>query len=310
MSQSGVSERILFLRRRIAAIEARDATAARAPLTQDRARHCERSEAIQDSDVALDCFVADAPRNDGDDFLSPLFATGRGGLSEIFSARPPDAPAAAAFALAMALRAQAARAGGALVFIIEDMSAREFGLPYGRGLMAAGVDLSRVALIKVRRPREALWAMEEALKSPACAAVVTEVFLDARLYDLAASRRLLLAARRGGALGVLAPQGTPAGRVSSAAELRVEIAANRSAQPAPLASARPPLSPLAPFLWRLRVLKARAGLLGAPGEIDPAQWRDIAFDPERVAFRHAFPERLPAEARDRPPVAAPSRRRA
>ncbi|HEY8066472.1 MAG TPA: hypothetical protein VIF40_17375 [Methylosinus sp.] len=284
MSQGGVSERILFLRRRIAAIEARGGAARESLL--DCPRHCEERE----------------------DFLDPLFAAGRGSLSEVFPARPPDAPAAAAFALAMALRARAARAGGALVLIVEDMSAREFGLPYGRGLAGAGVDLSRFALVRVRRPREALWAMEEALKSPACAAVVAETFLAPRLYDLAASRRLLLAARRGGALGVLAAQGAEAARFSSAAELRVEIAARPAPSPA-LPSARPPLSSMAPFLWRLRVLKARAGLLGALGAFDPAQWRDIAFDPDRVAFRHAFPERLPAEAPDRPLI-APSRRQA
>ncbi|HEY8139194.1 MAG TPA: hypothetical protein VIF61_15235, partial [Methylocystis sp.] len=137
MSQGGVSERILFLRRRIAAIEARGGAARESLL--DCPRHCEERE----------------------DFLDPLFVAGRGSLSEIFPARPPDAPGAAAFALAMALKARAARASGALVFIVEDMSAREFGLPYGRGLAAAGVDLSRFALVRVRRPREALWAMEE-----------------------------------------------------------------------------------------------------------------------------------------------------
>ncbi len=287
MSQGGVSERLLFLRRRIAAIEARGGAAARESL-QDR-RRCEE---------------------DGGDFLDPLFAAGRGSLSEIFPARPPDAPGAAAFALAMALKARAARASGALVFIVEEMSAREFGLPYGRGLAAAGVDLSRFALVRVRRPREGLWAMEEVLKSPACAAVVAEIFLEPRIYDLAASRRLLLAARRGGALGLLAAQGAEAARFSSAAELRVETAARPAAPAPPALATRPPLSPLAPFLWRLRVLKARAGLLGALGAFDPAQWRDIAFDPDRVAFRHAFPERLPAEAPDRPSAAPTSRLRA
>ncbi|PPD46652.1 MAG: hypothetical protein CTY15_01180 [Methylocystis sp.] len=272
MSPRGLSERIGFLRARIAAIEARDGAAPpRAP------------EA-------------------GAGFLDALFAA-RGGLAEIFPARPPDAPAAGAFALAMALRARAGRGGGALVFIVEDLSAREFGLPYGRGLAAAGADLTRFALIRSRRPRETLWAMEEALKSPACAAVVAESFVTPRLYDLSASRRLLLAARRGGALGLLAPQGAEAARFSSAAELRVEIAA----APPPGQSARPPLSPMAPFQWRLRALKARAGLLG---EIDPAQWRDILFDTDKAAFRHAFTERFPAEAGDRPALASPQRRRA
>lgn len=271
MSQGGLSERVAFLRARIAAMEARGGAAAPAPAA-------------------------------GGDFFGPLFA-GRGGLAEVFPARPPDAPAAAAFALAMALRARAVRGGGALVFIVEDLGAREFGLPYGRGLAAAGMDLSRFALVRSRRPRETLWAMEEALKSPACAAVVAESFLDARLYGLAASRRLLFASRRGGALGLLAPQGAEAARFSGAAELRLEIAA----APPPLLPGRPPLSPAAPFLWRLRAPRARAGLFG---EIDPAQWRDIVFDPEKTAFRHAFPERFPPAAFDRPAAAPPLRRRA
>ncbi|QGM96938.1 ImuA family protein [Methylocystis parvus] len=282
MSQGGLSERIGFLRRRIAAIEARDGAA--------------------------------RPRAAGSGFLDALFA-GCGGLAEIFSARPPDVPAAAAFALAMALRARAARGGGAMVFIVEDFGAGEFGLPYGRGLAGAGLDLSRFALVRARRPRETLWAMEEALRSPACAAVVAESAVDPRLYDLAASRRLLLAARRGGTLGLLAPQGSEAARFSSAAELRAEIAAapphmrSHAEEPARQASrsVRPPLLPFAPFRWRLRVLKARAGLFG---EIDPSQWRDIVFDPEKAAFRHAFSKRLPAEASDRPVVAEPERRRA
>lgn len=273
MSQSGLAERIGFLRARIAAIEARDG-AAPAPA-----------------------------RKGGDEFLDALLAAGRGGLSEIFPFRPSDAPAAAAFALATALRARAVRGGGALVFIVEDLGAREFGLPYGRGLVGAGLDLSCFALVRARRPRETLWAMEEALRSSACAAVVAESALDPRLYDLSVSRRLLLAARRGGALGLLAPQGTEAARFSSAAELRVEVAA----APPPVFVARPPLAPFAPFRWRLRLLKARAGVFG---EIDPSQWRGIVFDPERAAFRHAFPERLPAEACDRPAAAPPRRRRA
>jgi protein ImuA len=275
MSQRDSSERIGFLRRRIAAIEAREGAA----------------PAFPDG------------RAGAGDFLDAIFAAGRGASSEILPARPPDAPAAAAFALAMALRAQAARGGGALAWIVEDSSAREFGLPYGRGLAAAGADLARFILIRARRPRETLFAMEEALKSPACAAVVAETFLTPRLYDLSASRRLLLAARRGGGLGLLAPRGIDAARFSSAAELRVEIAA----APPAILSARPPLSPVAPFVWRLRLLKARASL---SGEIDPAQWRDVAFDPEKAVFRHAFPERLPAQPLDRPAAARIERRRA
>lgn len=278
MSQRGVSERIGFLRRRIAALETRDSgrTARVAP------------GAAQNS-------------------FDPLFAVGRGGLSEVLPAGAADAPAAAAFALALALQARAARGGGALVWIVEDMSAREFGLPYGRGLAAAGADMSRFALVRVRRPRETLWAMEEALKSPACAAVVAESFIGARLYGLTASRRLQLAARRGGGLGLLLAQGGEGAAFASAAELRVEIAA----PPAPAGPgflSRPPLGPDAIFRWRLRVLKARASLLENAGAIDPAQWRDLVFCPQQAVFRHAFSERLPAASGDRP--FAEARRRA
>ncbi len=285
MSQGGLSERIGFLRRRIAAIEARDG----GPLPR----------------------LPDRPGEErSGDALDALLGSGRGGLSEVLPARPPDAPAAMAFALALALRARAARGGGALVLIVEDLAGREFGLPYGRGLAAAGVDLSRFALVRARRPRETLWAMEEALKSPACAAVVAESFLAPRFYGLAASRRLLLAARRGGALGVLAAQGAEAARFSSAAELRLEIAAGPPVAGVASRGARPPLSPAAPFRWRLRALKARAGLFGGLGEIDPAQWRDVLYLAEEAVFRHAFPERLSAPPGDRPAAAEPIRRRA
>lgn len=265
MSQSGVSERIGFLRARIAAIEARD--------------------------------LARAPPPAGREPLAGLI--GRGALSEVLPARPSDAPAAAAFALALALRAWAARGSSALVWIVEDFSAREYGPPYGRGLMAAGADLSRLALVRTRRPRETLWAMEEALKSPACAVVVAESFLSPRQYGLSASRRLLLAARRGGALGFLVAQGGDAQRFSSAAEWRVEIAAASLLSQRP----RPALDPAAPFKWWLRTLKARAGLMSDMAEADPARWREIAFDPEKTVFYHAFPLRLPAAAGDRPAAA-------
>lgn len=263
MSQGGVSERIGFLRARIAAIEAGARRAAA-------------------------CVPARA------DPFDALLA--RGALCEALPARAPDAPATAAFALALALRALALRRG-ALVWIVEERGAGEYGLPYGRGLMAAGVDLARLALVRARNPGEALWALEEALRSPACAAAVAESFIPARRYGLAESRRLLLAARRGGGLGLLLAQGAAgeAARFSSAADMRVEIAA------APPAGPHLAIAPAAPFRWRLRLVKARAGL--TPGAIDPARWRDLAFDPESTVFRDAFSECVPAAPGDGPAAA-------
>lgn len=272
MSHGGVSERIGFLRRRIAAIEAREGGARR-----------------------RDDSLAGGVRSAGGAWTPP--GDGRA-LGEIMPAAGRDAPAAAAFALALALRARHAHGGGALVWIVEDMNAREFGLPYARGLVAAGVDLARFALIRTHRPRETLWAMEEALKSPACPTVVAESHLSAGLYSLSASRRLRLAAHRGGGLGLLLAQGRATGG-ASAADWRIEIAA--PADPAPRRTPLPALAPDAFFRWRLRILKAR--LDGSGTAADPAQWRDLVFNPAEMAFRDAFPEPVPAPS-ERRPVAA------
>ncbi len=281
MMRNSVSERILFLRRRIAAIEAQGAGA---PAERE-----------------LASFSAFPPR-DSLECLSQNFS--RGGLNEIVPARPRDCGAAAGFACALALRASAERPRAGAVWISEDMAAREIGLPYGKGLEALGLDLSRLIFVRTRGPSETLWAMEEALKSRA-AAVVAESWIAPRAYDLSASRRLLLAARRGGgsALLLLLRLCGEAGKLNSAAQLRFEIAA----RPPPLSKApgqRPPLETPGPLGWRLRVVKARAGFFSA---FDPLAWRDISFDPEKTAFRHALSERVPAPAADRPDF-APARR--
>lgn len=289
MARSGVSERVVFLRRRIASIEARDG----APNLPRRT----------------------GPTSTPGDPLqrvleNPAFVA----FSEIIPLQPRDAAAAAGFACALALRAAALRAGAGLVWIAEDMAAREIGLPYGRGFEASGVDPGRLVLVRARRPREALWAMEEGLKTRGAAAVIAESWIAPGAYNLAASRRLLLAAQRGGGLGLLlllraAGEGA---RLSSAAPLRFEVAAAPFARaPAPAAGGRRLPLP-GPLTWRLRIVKARAGLLGALGDFDPLRWRHIAFDYEKVVFRHAFPDAfsgcVPAATVDRPDSPVQERR--
>jgi protein ImuA len=195
----------------------------------------------------------------------------------------------------LALSAEALRRRG-VVWIVEDMAAREIGLPYGVGLKALGLDPAKLVLVRTRGGPETLAAMEEALKSRA-AATIAESWSAPSAYDLKASRRLLLAQRRGGGLGLLLMlrAGGEAQRLTSAAPVRVEIAA-----PAPLPAERPP--PPAPPLWRLRVAKARAG--GRAGAFDPLVWRGVAFHPDKAEL-HAFRERVPALSADRP---APARR--
>ena len=95
----------------------------------------------------------------------------------------------------------ALRRGGQAVWIRPDFAAAEAGELYGPGLAAMGLSLARLVILKVPRPRDALWAMEEALQCRAAGAVVTELIGDDA--DLTATRRLALAAGAGGGLGLL-----------------------------------------------------------------------------------------------------------
>ncbi|ARN80651.1 hypothetical protein [Methylocystis bryophila] len=278
MPPAGARERIAILRRRIAALEAHGG-----PLSDGLGASREEVKPAS----AQEFFEA----------LPGVFV--EGGLSEIVPARPRDAAAAAGFASVLALLAVAPR-GACAVWIAEDMAAREIGLPYAKGLESLGLDPARLIVARTRDSRETLWTMEEALKRRV-GAVVAESWIAPRAYGLAASRRLSLAAQRGGGLGLLlllraANQG---GRLASAARLRFEVAA----PPPPRAAPGGGLPLPGPLGWRLRLLKARVGL----GALDASEWQEILFDPDRGAFRHAFPQRLPAEACDRPDPAAARR---
>jgi protein ImuA len=109
--------------------------------------------------------------------------------------------AAAGFALALAARADAS--GKNTLWIQPDFAGHEAGQLYGPGLALFGLPLERLLVLRVARPTEALWAMEEALKCHALATVIAELTDAGAVADLTATRRLALAARDGGALGLL-----------------------------------------------------------------------------------------------------------
>lgn len=68
-------------------------------------------------------------------------------------------------------------------------------VPYAPALAAAGIDLSRFLRVRAPEPNNALWALEQVLRSGSCAAVVGwAVRADTRRL-----RRLQLAAEQGGA---------------------------------------------------------------------------------------------------------------
>ena len=142
-------------------------------------------------------------------------------LHEIAPQAARDAGAATGFALALAARA--GRAAAETLWIQTDFAAAEVGALYGPGCALFGLSARRLLVLTVRRPVDALWAMEEALKSRALGSIVAELPGDAPFADLTATRRLAVAARGGESFAVLLRH-----RVSplaSAAQTRWHVAA-------------------------------------------------------------------------------------
>jgi protein ImuA len=109
--------------------------------------------------------------------------------------------AAAGFALGLA-----ARRRGTIVWIQQELAALEGGLPYGPGGALFGLAPSRLLLVQAKTAKDALWAMEESLRTPGMAAVIGELAGAGGAADLTATRRLNLAIAEQGGLGLLLRQ--------------------------------------------------------------------------------------------------------
>jgi protein ImuA len=144
-------------------------------------------------------------------------------LEEVGAARPADASAALAFALSRLAQSGCGDDPRPWVMATTPLWLRERGRPFARGL--AGMDAAPERLIWIRAPKEieALWALEEALKSGAVAGGL----VTAEQPAFVMTRRLDFAARAGGARGVVLRAG-PALDLS-AARMRWRIAAGPSA---------------------------------------------------------------------------------
>ena len=95
-------------------------------------------------------------------------------------------------------------------------------VPHAAGLHACGLDLTHTLVVHPRTVRERLWALEQALGSGTCAAVLGwPGALDAKT-----SRRLQLAAEAGGSLGILFREPQAHASASHAA-LRLALAPER-----------------------------------------------------------------------------------
>jgi len=140
---------------------------------------------------------------------------------------------------------------------------------YAPGLFAFGLDPGDLVVARARTDAEALWAIEEGLRSPALAAVLGEV----HTIDFAASRRLQLAAASTGVTALLRRPGR-APLPASAAATRWRIAPG----PAPGGDGRF-VSALGPARWRVALLRCRGG---SPKDW-LLEWDDAAGDLAVVA---------------------------
>jgi protein ImuA len=124
----------------------------------------------------------------------------RGALHELEPGPGQQPGAVTGFALALASLAAGERS---VLWIQTDFAALEAGMPYGLGVELFGLPLRHLLILHVSRPLDLLWAFEEALKSHSLAAVLAELPESGAMADLTATRRLTLAARAGGGLGLL-----------------------------------------------------------------------------------------------------------
>jgi protein ImuA len=119
----------------------------------------------------------------------------RGALHEIAAVSEVHIAAATSFALALSAGSHA------VIWITEDMALIENGALCGLGLDELGLAPERLVTVAASRPRDLLWAMEEALHCRAVGTVIGEFRREA--MDAVALRRLSLAASQHGALALL-----------------------------------------------------------------------------------------------------------
>ena len=212
-----------YLRRRIARIEARG--------------HRPQGDAV-------------APVAFGAPELDAAFG-GRGlppGAHQVAPAEPQDHAAPLILPLMAASRMPAS--GVKLLIVQERAAAREDGELYAPGLEALGVAPAETAFVRVAEGAEVLRVTDEAVRRRAAPVVLAELRRGAGLADLAATRRLNLAAQRRGAFLFLM---TPDLLSTSAALTRWRVAS---------APSQGPPGRLGPPAFRLSLVRNRLGPAG------------------------------------------------
>lgn len=149
----------------------------------------------------------------------------RGALHEIFGASIMDEPAAAGFAVMLAIRASGNRP---VVWVRQDFVGLEMGEIYAPGLAELGLSPDRFILVRARDGPSVLRAGEEAARCPPLGALLVEPWGNPKMLDLTASRRFALAAARSNVpVLMVRAGGTP---TASAAATRWSIRASPSVE--------------------------------------------------------------------------------
>jgi protein ImuA len=181
----------------------------------------------------------------------PLGGLAFGALHEVAPEATGDLPTAFGFVAALLSRMpQRGPQDGPVLLIVSRRGLADYGRPHGHGLNALGLDPARVILVETVDERQALWTMEEALRSGAPAAVAGAIGTG---LDLKTSQRLQLAARTSSLpLLLLRPAGAMG---TSAAATRWRIGA--------VEAARDRFGLVARWRWRVQLERCRNG---RPGE--------------------------------------------
>lgn len=144
-------------------------------------------------------------------------------------------------------------------------------LPYAPALQAAGIDLARVMIVRTRSPQDTLWALEQALQSGACGAVLGWP----EKASFTQLRRLQIAAEGSAALAFLF-RSPLAARESSPAALRLHLQSLRGE-------------------LAVKILKRRGGPLARPLLLTPAPVVETPPVPFNVSgIHHVLGRPVPA----------------
>ena len=211
---------------------------------------------------------------------SPLAVLQQSGLHEIKPHAYRDTPAALGVALSVIERSLTHRRG-LVLWCLTSQAAREWGRPYGPGLLRAGLDPSRFLIVEARNAEDAAWALEEGLKSGALIAALAQTDIKTPL----AARRLGLAAQAARTPCLLLSGHGGAGAPGTLTRWRI----------ATEGSAHVPFDASAPgaACWRLSLERCRSGAPGGQFRVESGQ--RACHEPDRVRVAAASPPRA-AEA--------------